>query len=176
MKTPSQIAEYLKQKDDKAAIKALKERERHLQRIRKELTDIVNRAIDEGTVTKTGGEIEYPNFNCMDREEGLKEVKDIFQQAGWNCRYRPQTDSSYSMTSKSEAYFTIHYFHLTPLKNAEKAREDDKLTKEIDKGFKDKKIGPLSDEERREVEARIEKRVRPYTMKRRPSLDDFTPI
>ncbi len=176
MKTPSQTADYLKTKKDDSAVKALKERERYLQRIGKELTDIVNHAIDKGTVTEKGGEIEYPNFNCMDRKEGLKDVKEIFRRAGWNCNYRPQEDSGYSMTTKSETYFTNHYFDLAPLKNAEKARDDDKLINDMDKRVKNKKIRPLSDKERKEVEARIKERLRPYTTKRRPSLDDFTPM
>lgn len=171
MKTPSQTTEYLKQREDKEAIKALKERERHLRRVGRELSDILDRAIADGKVTQKGGEIEYPNFDCMEKEKGLNDVKNIFKEAGWSCQYRPQEDSSHSMTSRSEAYFTVHYFHLMPLKNAEKAREENKLT-----GGENKRDCPLSDKEREKVEARINERLRPYTTKRRPSLDDFTPI
>lgn len=173
MKTPSQTADYLKQREDKEATKALKEREKHLRRVGRELSDILDRAITKGEVTEKGGHIEYPRFGCMDTEEGVKYIQEIFRRDGWNCEYHPHSTEYYSRTCKGSSVATNHYFYLAPLKNEE---EGDKLTKELDKQFKDKRVRPLSNEERKEVEARIEKRVRPYKMKRRPSLDDFTPM
>ena len=131
MKTPSQTAEYLKQKDDKAAVKSLKERERHLQKIRKELTDIVNRAIDEGKITENGGGIVYHNFYQTDSEEGLADIKELFRQNGWECRYQPQTDSSYSINCTGITTSITHYFNLTPLKDTTKTRISSKGARAI---------------------------------------------
>lgn len=136
MKTPQQTAEYLQQKDDKAAIKALKVQEKHLQQIRKELTDILDNAIKEGNVTPQGGRIEYYNFyrirNCdkINREKGLANIIDIFREAGWDCQYRPYTESCYSMTCESSSDVTTHYFQLLPLAEAAKQRKEEEKRKQ----------------------------------------------
>lgn len=123
MKTPAQAKEYLDSQTDKEAARALKKREKYLSGLGKELSDILDWAISEGEVTERGGTVIYHNYNGLPATRET-DVKELFRQAGWNCKYHPQSESSYSAGLESMGSYTIHYFRLSPLGN--KASADEK--------------------------------------------------
>ncbi len=170
MKTPQQTAEYLTSQKDKTAALALKQREKYLGGLEKELSDILDGAIKRGEVTEKGGEITYPNFNFLP-DTGKTDIRELFRQAGWNCQYRPTHKDCYSATCESDYTPVIHIFCLSLLNN------DSSQESPLERIFTKKKIRPLSPKEKRRLDERIAKRVAPFKTKPQWGHPDYwTPI
>lgn len=173
MRTPQQIAEYLKSQKDEDMALALTQREKYLKRLGKELSDILDGAMKRGEITEKGGEITYPNFNFLPSTRET-DIGEIFRQAGWNCQYRPQTDSSYSAGLESMCSYTIHYFQLSPLGNkasadekpappsAKERRARKRLAKNLDRVLEQVRANPLGEKEKETRQQALEKTLKPY--------------
>lgn len=75
------------------------------------LSSAVDAAAKDGGLTSQGGIVKVDNFN----KENESLAVAYFQKYGWEAQYIVITTSWYSMTTKSEGYYTKHTFNLKPL-------------------------------------------------------------
>ena len=103
MKTPHQ----LRNDEQKIHQKFVQEQSR---KILPKLEQVIKTAFERQKITSQGGKFELGYFN----REDFPLIQQYCQRYGWNVSYKPVEDSSWSMTCKSEAYFTRHMFYLEP--------------------------------------------------------------
>ena len=103
MKTPHQVRDY-EQKIQKKNV------QKQSRKMWSELEQVIQSAFERQEITSQGGKFELGYFN----REDFPLIQEYCQRYGWNVSYKPVEDSSWSMTSKSEAYFTRHVFYLEP--------------------------------------------------------------
>ncbi len=88
--------------------KAREDELRH--KIKSSLETEVEFAMRNGKVTSAGGEFCLTGF----QKENMGLVNDYLGQFGWKAEYAPYQDSWWSMTAKSESYYTVHRFYVKP--------------------------------------------------------------
>lgn len=120
MKTPKDLQRLekgtAKEKESKEKELKLKEymRERgegYIQDLEKDISYVIDCAIEIGEIDSNGGILEISRFYIKD---DVNVACDYFKRNGWNARYEPVEESRWDNLFGWDCY-TRHILHLTPL-------------------------------------------------------------
>lgn len=105
MKTPHQL--QTQERKERSA-----ENQEQRPELLSELEEVITINMCDRKITAKGGQFELREGD----RRTVALVKEYCRRYGWDCTYSAQEDSSWSMTAKSEMYFTRHVYYLTPKK------------------------------------------------------------
>ena len=108
MKTPKDLENM----EGLALAEKEQEEKRRFDDLEMRLSKAVDAAVQDKSLTPNGGTIIIYPFNREHEQFAIE----YFHKHGWKAKYTPHEESWYSMTTRSDGYYTVHSFYLTPLK------------------------------------------------------------